>query len=223
MKGKTAMDKQTGKLIAKIAENLPDLNKDTMQWWIENPDALKRTIQESLRPPGQNRKWREKNGVIYFSVTSDGTDGPGWIKRLEDPEGNGSSHVDDNARWVLRSPDFKPTSGVTTKCAILKGTLFKGDHRITKNVRAEADKRKLSKPDAELACLIREKFTNKEIEAMGLMYIVAMHEPINDSGGNPSLLFALCEYNDCWFGALNDKSDRLWHREGGFAFAVSQY
>ncbi|MEK7478188.1 MAG: hypothetical protein AAB645_02365, partial [Patescibacteria group bacterium] len=54
--------------------------------------------------------WREQDGVIYFSVTSDGTTGEDWIKRLE---GNGF-RVGDYAKQVLRSPDFKPTNGVTT-------------------------------------------------------------------------------------------------------------
>src|SRR3989344_2731566 len=132
------------------------------------------------------RSWREKDGVIYFSITSDGTTGEDWIKRLE---GNGF-RVGDYAKQVLRSPDFKPTNGVTTEVAVLKGMLFEDNDRITKKIRAEADKRKLGNPNPELACLIREKFTDKEIEAMGLWYIVAMHEPVNDSDGGPLLLNA---------------------------------
>lgn len=34
------MDKQTGKFIARIAENLPNLDKDAMQRWIEHPTQL---------------------------------------------------------------------------------------------------------------------------------------------------------------------------------------
>src|SRR3989338_997685 len=132
------------------------------------------------------RSWREEDGVIYFSVTSDGTTGEDWIKRLE---GNGF-RVGDYAKQVLRSPSFKPTKGVVTEVAVLKGMLFEDNDRIMKKIRAEADKRKLGKPEPELACLIREKFTDKEIEAMGLIWIVAMHEPINDSDGVPVLLYA---------------------------------
>ncbi|MBI2024535.1 MAG: hypothetical protein HYT03_00370, partial [Candidatus Harrisonbacteria bacterium] len=92
--------------------------------------------------------------------------------------------------------------------------------RITKKIRAEADKRKLSKPNAELACLIREKFTDKEIEAMGLWYIVAMHEPINDSVGDPDLLSADRGGAGRWLSVC--RPGRRWCRDGGFAFAVSQ-
>jgi hypothetical protein len=164
------------------------------------------------------RSWREEDGVIYFSVTSDGTTGEDWIKRLE---GNGF-RVGDYAKQVLRSPDFKPTNGVTTEVAVLRGCLFEDNGRITKKIRAEADKRKLSKPNAELACLIREKFTDKEIEAMGLIWIVAMHEPINDSDGDPDLLNARRRGDGRWLGACRGGPGIGWGRGSGFAFAVSQ-
>jgi hypothetical protein len=164
------------------------------------------------------RSWREEDGVIYFSVTSDGTTGEDWIKRLS---ANGF-RIGDYAKQVLRCQDFKPTSGVTTEVAVLKGMLFEDSNRITKKIRAEADKRKLSKPNAELTCLIREKFTDKEIEAMGLIWIVAMHEPINDSDGDPSLLSAHRSGDGRWLNAFSGRPGFRWSRGNGFAFAVSQ-
>ncbi len=181
-------------------------------------DMALRFLRDELSVSEPTRSWREEDGVIYFSVTSDGTTGEDWIKRLE---GNGF-RVGDYAKQVLRSPDFKPTNGVTTEVAVLKGMLFEDNDRITKKIRAEADKRKLSKPNAELACLIREKFTDKEIEAMGLWYIVAMHEPINDSGGDPDLLGADRDGDGRWLDACDGGPGNGWGRDGGFAFAVSQ-
>ncbi len=163
------------------------------------------------------RSWYEDMGIIYFSVTSDGTTGPEWIKRLED---NGS-RVGDYARSVLCSPDFKPTSGITTTVAVLKGFLFGGQTRNTKEIRAQADRWQLSKPNAEVACLIREKFTNKEIEAMGLWYIVAMHKPIEDSDGAPGLLSADCGVGGSWLRTHYDEPGFRWRRSCGFAFARS--
>ena len=181
-------------------------------------DMALRFLRDELSVSELTRSWREEDGVIYFSVTSDGTTGEDWIKRLE---GN-SFRVGDYAKQVLRSPDFKPTNGVTTEVAVLKGMLFEDNNRITKEIRAEADKRKLSKPNAEVACLIRENFSDEDIKAMDLIWIVAMHEPIKDSGGNPSLLNA----NRCgvgrWLDAYYDGPDNRWDRAYGFAFAVSQ-
>ena len=164
------------------------------------------------------RSWREEDGVVYFSVTSGGTTGEDWIKRLK----SNGFRVGGYAKQALRSPDFKPTDGVTTQVAVLKGVLFEDNDRITRKIRAEADKRKLSKPSAELACLIREKFTDKEIEAMGLWYIVAMHEPINGSYGDPFLLHASRYIVGRRLGATLGRPGDVWNRDYGFAFAMSQ-
>ena len=185
---------------------------------IGGEEAFLRLLRDELSVSQPIRSWREEDGVIYFSVTSDGTTGEDWITRLESK----GFRVGDYAKQVLRSLDFKPTNGVTTEVAVLKGMLFEDNDRITKKIRAEADKRKLSKPNAELACLIREKFTDKEIEAMGLWYIVAMHEPINDSGGDPSLLIAHRGSDGRWLCAYYDGPGNGWRRGSGFAFAVSQ-
>jgi len=180
-------------------------------------DMALRFLRDEILVSTPSRSWRKEDGVIYFSVTSDGTTGEDWIKRLD---GN-DFRVGDYAKQVLRSPDFKPTNGVTTEIAVLKGMLFEDNDRSTKKIRAEADKRKLEKPNAELACLIREKFTDKDIEAMGLWYIVAMHEPINDSDGDPYLLSADRYDDGRWLSACDYRPDYRWFRGLGFAFAVS--
>ena len=178
-----------------------------------------RFLRDELTVSEPTCSWREEDGVIYFSVTSDGTTGDDWITRLESK----GFRVGDYAKQVLHSPDFKPLVGLTTqKVAVLKGTLFDDDGRITKKIRAEADKRKLTKPNAELACFIREKFTDKEIEAMGLLYIVAMYEPLNDSGGVPSFLDADRSGDGRWLSASYVRPGFRWSRGYGFAFAVSQ-
>src|SRR3989344_9213587 len=177
-----------------------------------------RFLRDEISVSEPIRSWREEDGVIYFSVTSDGTTGEDWITRLESK----GFRVDDYAKQALRSPDFKPTNGVTPLVAVLKGRLFEDNDGITKKIRAEADKRKLGKPEPELACLIHEKFTDKEIEAMGLIWIVAMHEPINDSDGDPSLLGADRYDDGCWLNAYNGSPDFRWNSDDGFAVAVSQ-
>ena len=164
------------------------------------------------------RSWREKDGIIRFSVTYDDTVVSDWISRLE----REAFRFGDYAKQVVRSLDFKPTSGVTTEVAILKGTLFADNDRITKNICKEADKRNLGKPEPELACLIRLKFTDKEIEEMGLWYIVAMHEPINNFGGDgPCFLYANRNSGGRWLDAFGGRPNHKWDRDSGFAFTVS--
>ena len=167
---------------------------------------------------GPARSWREADGVIYFSVISDGTTGEGWITRIE----KNSSRVSDYAKSLLLSKDFQPTTGITTEIAVLKGLLFQDSERTTQNIRTEADKRRLSKPNAEVACLIREKFSDKELEAMGLYWIVVMHEPIKDSDGAPSLLRSVRDGDGQWLYAYDDGPGNWFNRELGFAFVVPQ-
>ena len=181
-------------------------------------DMALRFLRDELSVSEPTRSWREEDGVIYFSVTSDGTTGEDWITRLESK----GFRVGDYAKQVLRSPSFVPTNGLTTEVAVLKGMLFKDNDRVTSKIRAEVVKRKLSNPNAELACLIREKFRDEEIEAMGLWYIVAMHEPVNDSDGGPRLLCARRGNDGRWLHASYGRPDYGWGRGYGFAFAVSQ-
>lgn len=162
--------------------------------------------------------WREEDGVIYFTVTSDGTTGSDWIKRLEKK----GFRLSKWAKDVLGSSDFKPTSGVAYQIAVLKGTLFTDSDRITKKIRAEAERRKLEKPNAEVACLIREMFSDEDLEVMGLYWIVVFHEPIKDSGGDLSLLNANRDNEGRWLSAYYDKPDDNWNSANGFAFALPQ-
>lgn len=164
------------------------------------------------------RQWSEKDGVVYFSVTSDGTTGLQWIERLEKK----GFRLSKWAKDVLNSPDFKPTNGIISDIAVLKGMLWNDSDRTTKNIRAEAEKKNLAKPNAEVACLIREKFSDKELEAMGLWWIVAMHEPIKDSGGDPSLLSASRSGDGQGLDAAGGRPGDRWCRGDGFAFVVSQ-
>lgn len=181
-------------------------------------DAADRFLRGELAVSKPDRAWREQDGVIYLTVTSDGTTGVQWIERLE----KRGDRVSDYAKSVLRSKDFKPTSGVMTEIAVLKGMLFEDDDRITKKICAEADKRNLTKPNAEVACLFREKFSDQEIEAMGLWWIIAMHEPIQYAVGHPFLLVACRGGNGRWLGADCDEPGGRWYRARGFAFVVAQ-
>ena len=164
--------------------------------------------------PLSTHKWHEENGVIYFSVTSNGTTGEQWINRLE----NNGFLVEDGAKSALRSINFKLTSGITYEVAVLKGEIFEDNARSTSRVLEKADKHKLTRPNAEIGCLIREKFSDKELEAMGLRWIVAMHAPIMDSRGVPRL-FAVSPHFASEFRVRPDGRGN-WYRSDGFAFVV---
>jgi len=163
------------------------------------------------------RTWTEKDGVICFSVISDGTNGEEWIARLESK----GFRVNNYAKSVLRSKSFKTTSGVTYEVAVLKGELFSDNERITGNISKDAENRELTAPNAEVACLIREKYSDKELEAMELYWIITMHNSIKDSDGDPRLFGIFRNGRGSWLYSDYVRPDNWWDRGSGFAF-VSQ-
>lgn len=195
-----------------------------------DPAQLQEFLQRAVEGRFQNgaaktpaKKSRPKfklaaDGTVTFTVTSDGTTGDEWIARLQ-----AAGHkVGAYAKQILWSPDFVSTKGVSTKIVVMPGKLWTDDNRLTRNIRAEASKRKLVAPNAEVACLIRMMFSNADIISMGLRWLIAMHEPIKDSGGDPRLLGTGDVGGDSWLNANWDNPDRQWSVRIGFAFAVSQ-
>ncbi len=174
-------------------------------------------LNEELPIPGLIRSWREEEGIIRFSVgPTDGTTGCEWLKRLK-----GKGYPTENyIKRVLLSPDFKPTNGVTTEVAVLKGTLFNEKDRTTEKIRAKALEHNLKEPDMEHALLL-QMITMEEIKIMGLWRIVAMTQPINDNGF-PTLLRIGRPDAGRELEMHRNKSDRRWSNGSGFAFVVSE-
>jgi len=182
-------------------------------------EGAEKFLQGNLSVSEPACRFREQNGVIYFTLPdTEGMTGPQWIERLEKK----GFQLSKWAKDVLNSSDFKPTTGVVNNIAVLKGELFSEADRITKKIRAEADRRKLTTPNAEIACMIRKMFTDEEIKAMGLIWIVAMHEPIKDSDGVLNLLSAHRNDDGRWLDAYCGSPGSRWLRENGFAFVVQQ-
>ena len=198
--------------VPNVVKNLPEVSPEMENYWNSHPKEL----QEFLAGlAGQD--WQVWDGVIYFTVTSDGTTGPQWIERLKKK----GKRVGDYAMGVLLSSDFKPTTGVTTKIAVLPSKLFfkEKNRATTSKILNLARRWKLIRPHAETTCLIRDKFSDKDIEAMGFVYIVVFHEPIKVSTGHPNMLSASREGYGHLLDAVCGKPDRKWDRHGGFAFA----
>lgn len=170
----------------------------------------------------QDKRWREVDGIIYLTVTLDKpTAGDEWIPRME----KNGNRARDYAKSVLRSKDFTSSIAGTHEIVVLKGSLFEDGDRITQRIRAKADEMKLVKPNADIACLIREQFSDKEIEAMGLWWIVTMHEPIvsgDEFDDESSLLTANRRDRNRWLDVFLGDPDHRWCCEYGFAFLAPQ-
>ena len=182
-------------------------------------EGVDRFLRNELTVVEVVRRWREQDGIIYFTLPpTDGTTGRQWIERLAGKK----IQIGEYSKYIFLSNDFKPTIGIITEIAVIKGMLFEDSERVTKNIRAMAESLKFTKPNPEVACLIREMFTDAEIEEMGLRWIVAMHEPIKDSDGDPGLLGTGWDGYGPWLNARCGRPAYQWHRDNGFAFAVAQ-
>jgi len=123
------------------------------------------------------------DGIIYLSLVTDGASGEDWIFRLE----KAGDKVGRYAKIVLRSKKFIPTKK-THQVAIIKGSLLKDQNNFINELLKEAKLKKLARPTPELACIFREKFSNEDLEEMGLNWVVVMHRPAYDLNNDPIFL-----------------------------------
>ncbi len=198
------MDKQTGKLVARIAENLPDMNSRQMQTFIDDPKSLQEALRKALCP------------VRMVDITTNGRSGEQCIINLE----KNGNRVGDYAKQLLRNQKFVATNGITYTLAMIMGDEFEDADRTNQNIRAEAYKRGYVDPSVELGPYLREMFSDEDLKKMGLWALILMHEPISDSVGDLDLLGVDRVGNGRWLGAyLGDPGSR-WHREFAFMFLV---
>lgn len=160
----------------------------------------------------------DDEGNIHFTVTSNGMTREQWEQHLE----RRGWRIGDYARQVLRRASEAPTNGVTYNIVVRPGKKISDSDHITKKIRAAADKKGWVKPHWEIACLIRDTFTDEQLEQMGLWYIVTMHEPIKDSDGDPRLLSSYRRDDGGWLSAYYGRPGDYWGGRGGFAFVVPQ-
>ena len=117
--------------------------------------------------------YKDDEGFIRFSVTSDNTTGPSWVKELDTTE---------RAANFLVSTKFERTDGITSEVVVIPYDLFPENAALyTSMIRSAAESRKFLKPRPEIACLIRRFLSNQDILDMELFSIVVMHEPIDDT------------------------------------------
>ena len=149
---------------------------------------------------------------VLWTVTSDGTDAT-MLEAI-------GRKVSSWAKDVMSKSEFVVTKGKTYRLVVIRGDEFATDaERTTANIRAEAVRRRYLEPPAEVAVLLRKKFTQ---EQLGFSYVVVMHKPITDSRRNPRLL-ALNRSDGCeWLDAWDGRPGNRWRREGVFVFLAPQ-
>lgn len=154
-----------------------------------------------------------------ITITGTGLTGKQWITRLWER----NYKVSKWAKEIILSPEFdkqRLKKGEEQTITFVKHSEV-GNSPTTEGIQLYAKAKGYGTPSPELALLIREQVSDEEMEAMGLWYIVSLHDPIKDSGGGPGVLLAYRGDDGRWVGTYWDDPDDRWNAVGASAFPVS--
>lgn len=156
---------------------------------------------------------------MKLNLTATGLTGAQWIKRLE----KGKCEISSYAKDILLSEQFN-------KYISKKGTKFKVEivphkeifesYGATAEIKEWAQEKGYTLPSPEIALLVREALSDAEMEAMGIWYVAALHEPITDRGGDPSVLSASRYDDGRWLDAYWGRPSSEWGTDGASALLV---
>ncbi len=172
------------------------------------------TVESTVQPPTD---WTvDCMGNIRFTLISNGFTCEQWEQHLE----RRGWKIDGIVRQILRMASAEPTNGVTYNIVVRRNA-SKSD-RITKKIYASGEYYGWVKPHWEVACLIRDTFTDEQLEKMRLWYIVTMHEPIESFDDQLCLLVSNRRNDGRWINACSGRPDDYWGDGdgGGFTFEV---
>ena len=158
-------------------------------------------------------------------VTSDGRNGHQFIEVMEFNRfdlGKWAKNCMTVGRDAQGNLVVTSDSGQVYKPVVIKGEEFEDDERITSNIRKVVAGMKCLTPPWWLAPLLREAMSDEEIEALGLDWLIVMHEPITDSDGS-LLLLGLNRFDaGRGLGAYDGYPTPRWFRRRGFVFLAPQ-
>ncbi len=200
IEGSSVSASQLKELFNQIANGA--LNGDHMQAFIEHRDPF-------LMPT---------SSIIHLPpITTTGRTVTELIRDLE----KSGFRVSNWAKDVMSKKAFTTTNGKTYKLGMIKGSDFDHDPS-TDEVRARIASLGGITPSPECAPYLRELVSDKDLEAIGIWWIVVMHESIEDSGGVPDLLYVDRDDDGQWLHAYHARPGDRWDRRGGFAFLLPQ-
>lgn len=169
---------------------------------------------------------RNEHGHIIVTVAGLDLTGAQEIERLE----AAGCRVSDYAKSCFLS---KKTDGYDKNHRLVADRQYKVALVPHKEIEREADRttdalRKLGmekygygKPLGGFTPRIREAVSDKQMEEMGLYYIVSLHDPIKDSDGGPHVLSANRLDDGRWVSAYWDSPGFRGNAGGASAFPVS--
>lgn len=164
---------------------------------------------------------REENSIGIpdsFKVTTDHRDGEKLIESLE----KNGNNVGGKFKELLRSIQFVPL-GVTYRLVLMFGDELKDSQRTDEEVRTIAADRSYIEPPIVAAPLVREMFSDKDFEDMGLRHLIVMRKPIIilEASGESNLLGLPEDFNGRWMTSFFGGPNVGWNSDVGFLFCTS--
>ena len=159
----------------------------------------------------------EKDGIIYFSIFSEGLTAEQWLEYFEKNAMTISSAV----KNILLSMRFKPTIG-EKYFAIIKPNNFTDETRTLENIKTLAQTKRFRKLNAETICLLREALSDHDLENFGLKEVIVMRTGYGVNGNRR--LAQICRKDakrnsNCSINTTNGNEGRTpFGSEKGFAF-----
>jgi hypothetical protein len=209
LKGETTMSYQVAKLIARVAENLPDMSEAVMQGWIENPKGLQEFLTGLCSPASEFRVWKTiKLGTNGLKAADD------FSKSFKD---NGFK-VSDWANDILGKPAFTVATEETEIDLVVVSVAELGfkNGATRENIYARAKERGLDICPNEVGPQLRLQYKD---QPKGEWLIVAM-EPLRCSDGALELFSVERVGDGLWLSSVSGSSGNVWGAGDQWVFAL---
>lgn len=136
----------------------------------------------------KNISLQKQDGIIRLPpIWTDGTNGNGWIKRLEE---RGMDFVLGASGVLVDKNVFTFTSGLKVMPVILTGEIFSDALVTVHKVRWEAKNRGFLSPSIEIVGYIAEWHTAERAKQFNITKLVVMHEPFGYNGRQNRILYS---------------------------------
>ncbi len=203
------MDKQTAKLIARISENLPDMDGNVMQGWIDNPRGLKKFLS-NLCPPASAttdlKVWKTLKLGTGLKTADD------FRKAIK----AAGMKIGDWGNDILGKPAFtaSETAMDVELVNVSVAELGFEDGATLLDIQAKADKLGLDPCPAEVGPQLRLQYAD---QPKGEWLIVAM-KPIAGSDGSLSVFVVGRDDVGRWLDGDDGDPGDFWDGFGRFVF-----
>ena len=200
------MSKQTAKLIARIAENLPEMPSEIQQGWIENPAALQKALYLALLPAPEYVIWK----TIRIGVGSKNADE--FCAALK----AAGCRFGDWANDILGKPAFTVADQELDLDLVVMSVAELGFKNSAKRSEIYARARELgldlcpAEVGPQLCLIYKDQPLNEWL-------LIAM-EPITDSGGDLSVFGVARDGRGLWLDGSSGHPGGVWNANDRWVF-----